>query len=147
MKKFKFALEGYLKVKKAKEQQKLGDLAKVMRKVNVFREQQQAFDSEYSSMLQAQRGDFLAKPIPIAQLKDMYDYLGALKRRKDTAERHITDMQPEVAEKRTVYNAARKDRRVIEIMREKKWDAHRAEAEKEEMKFLDEFNQARHRNS
>lgn len=145
MRKFKFALEGYLKVKKAKEQEKLGELAKVMRKVNVFREQQQAFDSQYSTMLQAQRNDFLGKEIPITQLKDMYDYLGALRLRKDTATRHIADMEPEVAEKRKVYNAARKDRRVIEIIREKKWTEHRAEVEKEEVKFLDEFNQARKR--
>jgi flagellar protein FliJ len=145
MKKFKFALEGYLKVKKAKEQAKLGELAQVMRKVNVFREQQQAFDNQYSTMLQAQRSDFLGKEIPITQLKDMYDYLGALRQRKDTATRHIANMEGEVSEKRTAYNAARKDRRVIEIIREKKWTEHRAEVEKEEVKFLDEFNQAKKR--
>lgn len=143
MKKFKFALEGYLKVKKAKEQEKLGELAKLMRKVNVFREQQQAFDSQYSTMLQAQRNDFVAKSIPITQLKDMYDYLGALRLRKDTATRHIADMEGEVAEKRNAYNAARKDRRVVEIIREKKWHEYKLEAEKEELKFLDEINQAR----
>ena len=82
MKKFKFALEGYLKVKKAKEQQKLGELAQVMRKVNVFRDQQQAFENQYGSMLQAQRETFRNKSIPIAQLKDMYDYLGALRVRR-----------------------------------------------------------------
>ncbi len=145
MKKFKFALAGYLKVKKAKEQAKLGELAQVMRKVNVFREQQQAFDSQYSTMLQAQRQDFLGKEIPITQLRDMYDYLGALRQRKDTATRNIAAMEGEVSEKRTAYNAARKDRRVIEIIRERKWTEHRAEVEKEEVKFLDEFNQARKR--
>lgn len=145
MKKFRFALEGYLKVKKAKEQEKLGDLARVMRKVNVFREQQQAFDSEYGSMLNAQREEFRNKAIPITQLRDMYDYLGALRLRKDTATRHIAEMDGEVSEKRTAYNAARKERRVIEIIRERKWAEHRTEAEKEEGKFLDEFNQARKR--
>ncbi|MBX3722289.1 MAG: flagellar export protein FliJ [Turneriella sp.] len=143
MKKFKFALAGYLKVKKAKEQEKLGELAKVMRKVNVFREQQQAFESQYSTMLQAQRNDFVAKSVPITQLKDMYDYLGALRLRKDTATRHIAEMEGEVAEKRNAYNAARKDRRVVEIIREKKWSEYKLEAEKEELKFLDEINQAR----
>jgi flagellar FliJ protein len=143
MKKFKFALEGYLKVKKAKEQEKLGELAQLMRKVNVFREQQQAFDNQYSSLLQSQRNEFLGKAIPITQLKDMYDYLGALRQRKDTATRHIADMEPEVAVKRTAYNAARKDRRVIEILREKKMADYKAGVQKEEQNFLDEMNQAR----
>jgi flagellar FliJ protein len=145
VKKFHFALEGYLKVKKVKEQAKLGELAQVMRKVNVFREQQQTFDSEYGAMLQSQRNAFLGKAIPITQLKDMYDYLGALKQRKDTATRHIANLEPDVAEKRAAYNAARKDRRVIEIIREKKWSEHKIELEKEEQSFLDEMNQTRQR--
>jgi len=147
MKRFRFALEGYLKVKKAKEQEKLGELAKVMRRVNVFREQQQEFDDQYSSMLQSQRQTFLQKTVPIADLKDMYDYLGALRRRKDTATMRIADMEGEVSEKRNAYNSARKDRRVIEIIREKKWNTHKAELEKEEIRFLDEFNQAKKRAS
>jgi hypothetical protein len=61
-----------------KEQQKLGELAQVMGKVNVYRERQQAFDSEYNSMLQAQRSEFVSKPVPIADLRNMYEYLGAL---------------------------------------------------------------------
>lgn len=146
MKKFKFALEGYLKVKKSKEQERLGELAQVMRKVNVFRDQQQAFDSQYSTLLQAQRSEFMGKAVPIAQLKDMYDYLGALRQRKDTATRHIAEMEPEVAEKRTAYNAARKDRRVVEILREKKMEVYKADAAKEEQNFLDEMNQARSNN-
>lgn len=143
MKKFKFALEGYLKVKKAKEQQKLGELAQVMRKVNVFRDQQQAFENQYGSMLQAQRETFRNKSIPITQLKDMYDYLGALRMRRDTATRHIADMEGEVAARRNAYNAARKDRRVIEILREKKMSEHKAGVEKEDQNFLDEMNQSR----
>lgn len=146
MKKFKFALEGYLKVKKSREQEKLGELAQVMRKVNVFRDQQQAFDSQYSALLQAQRSEFRGKSIPIAQLRDMYDYLGALRQRKDTATRHIADLEPEVADKRNAYNLARKDRRVVEILRERKMESYKAEAAKEEQNFLDEMNQARSNN-
>ena len=121
MKKFKCHLEGYLKVKKVKEQQKLGELAQVMGKVNVYRERQQAFDSEYNSMLQAQRAEFISKPVPITELRNMYEYLGALRLRKDTATRQITELEPELASKRDAYNAARKERRVIEIMRERRF--------------------------
>lgn len=143
MKKFKFPLESFLKVKKVKEQARLGELAKVMQKVNVFREQQQQFDNQYSSLLAGQRSQFIAQAVPIQHLRDMYEYLGALKSRKETATRHIADLEPELAEKRNAYNAARKDRRVIEILREKKWNDHKMEVEKEEIAFLDEFNQAR----
>ena len=40
MKKFRFHLESYLKLKKVREKQKLGELARVMGRVNVFRAQQ-----------------------------------------------------------------------------------------------------------
>lgn len=143
MKKFKFALEGYLKVKKSREQEKLGELAQVMRKINVFRDQQQAFDTQYSSLLRAQRSEFMGKAVPITQLKDMYDYLGALRQRKDTATRHIAEMEPEVAAKRNAYNLARKERRVVEVLRERKMEIYKAEMAKEEQNFLDEMNQAR----
>jgi flagellar FliJ protein len=146
MKKFKFHLEGYLKVKKVKEQQKLGELAQVMGKVNVYRERQQAFDSEYNSMLQAQRAEFISKPVPITELRNMYEYLGALRLRKDTATRQITELEPELASKRDAYNAARKERRVIEIMRERRFSEFKADVEKEEMQFFDEANQLRRKN-
>ncbi len=146
MKKFKFKLEGYLKVKKAREQQKLGELAKVMGRVNVYREQQQAFDSEYNSMLQAQRAEFVSKPVPIGDLRDMYEYLGALRRRKDSATRQIADLEPELAVKRDAYNEARKERKVIEIMRERRLSDYKVALEKEEMQFFDEANQLRRNN-
>lgn len=145
MKKFKFGLESYLKVKKVKEQAKLGELAKVMQKVNVFREQQQAFDLHYNEMLQSQRNQFVRQSVPIDQMRDMYEYLGALRLRKDTATMHIQELEPELNEKRNAYNAARKDRRVVEILREKKWADHKLAVEKEELSFMDEFNQARGR--
>lgn len=147
MKKFRFHLESYLKLKKVREQEKLGDLAKVMSKVNTFRSQQQAFETEYNHLLQMQRSLFQTEALPINQVRDMYEYLGALRRRRDTATHNITQLEPEVAEKRNAYNAARKDRRTIEIIREKKWKGHQSALEKEEISFLDEFNGARGRHN
>ena len=147
MKKFRFPLENYLKVKKIHEQAKLGDLAKVMQRVNVFREQQQAFDEQYNNMLTEQRRQFVGREVPIQQMRDMYEYLGALRLRKDTATRNIAELEGEVNEKRNAYNSARKDRRVIEVLLEKKWAEYRLDLEKEEIGFMDEFNQARGRKS
>jgi flagellar protein FliJ len=146
MKRFKFQLEGYLKVKKAKEQQKLGELARVVSRVNIYKEQQQAFDDQYNTMLNAQRAEFMTKAVPINHVRDMYEYLGALRLRKDTATRQIAGIEPELAEKRNAYNAARKDRRVIEIMRERKLSEHKLATEKEDLQFLDEVNQSRRTN-
>ncbi|HRP69153.1 MAG TPA: flagellar export protein FliJ [Turneriella sp.] len=140
MKKFKFALEGYLKVKKAHEQQKLGELAQVMRRVNAYREIEQAFELQYNSMLQTEKEKFRQVQVPISRLKDMYDYLGALKIRRDSATRHLAEMENEVSAKRNAYNQARKERRVIEILREKKLAAYKLDVEKEEQKNLDEVN-------
>jgi flagellar protein FliJ len=146
MKKFRFQLEGYLKVKKAFEQKKLGELAKVVRKANVFREQQQNFDDEYSARLKAQRVKFTQQATPVTELRDTYDYLAALRRRKEVATKQIVDLEPEMAARRNEYNAARKERRVIEILREKRVHEHRQQTEKEEVAFLDEFNQSKRGN-
>ncbi|MBV6494387.1 MAG: hypothetical protein LDLANPLL_02420 [Turneriella sp.] len=143
MKKFKFALEGYLKVKKAHEQRKLGELAQVMRRVNAYREEQQAFNNQYNSMLQTQQDHFRTQETRINQVKDMYDFLAALKRRSDNATRQLEQMEGEVTEKRNAYNAARKDRRVVEILRERKVAEHKQEHEREEQKILDEANDQR----
>lgn len=147
MKKFRFHLESYLKLKKIREQQKLGELARVMGRVNVFRAQQQAFEDEYNHFLQQQREKFLCGSLPIDSVREMYEYLGALRLRRDTATRNIAQLEGEVSEKRNAYNAARKDRRVIEILREKRMGEHRAAAEREEIALMDEFNGARGRHN
>lgn len=147
MKKFRFHLESYLKLKKVREQQKLGDLAKVMNKVNVFRSQQQSFEKEYDHLLRQQREKFLRESLPIESVREMYDYLAALRQRRDTATRNIAQLEGEVSEKREAYNAARRDRRVIEILKEKRLVEHRAAAEREEIALMDEFNGARGRHN
>ncbi|MFZ5628987.1 MAG: flagellar export protein FliJ [Spirochaetota bacterium] len=147
MKKFRFHLESYLKLKKVREQQKLGELAKVMSRVNVFRAQQQAFEDEYNHLLQQQRAKFMRESLPIENVREMYEYLGALRQRRDTATRNIAQLEGEVSEKRNAYNAARKDRRVIEILKEKRLTEHRAATEREEIALMDEFNGARGRHN
>lgn len=147
MKKFRFHLESYLKLKKAREQQKLGELAKVMNKVNTFRAQQQKFDDEYSELLRRQRERFMQETVSLDNVRAMYDYLGALRARRDTATRQIARLEPELQEKRTAYNAARKERRVIEILREKRRAEHMAAFEREDIATMDEFNSARTRHN
>jgi flagellar FliJ protein len=143
MKKFRFPLESYLQIKKVREQQKLGELARVMSQVNVFRAQQQAFEDEYNHLLQQQREKFMRESLPIESVRAMYEYLGALRTRRDTATRNIAQLESEVNEKRNAYHAARKDRRVIEILKERRLMEHRAAAEREEIALMDEFNGAR----
>ncbi len=147
MKKFRFHLESYLKLKKVREQQKLGELARVMSQVNAFRAQQQAFDDEYNHLLQQQREEFMQGTLPIDSVREMYEYLGALRMRRDTATRNIAQLESKVNEKRNAYNAARKDRRVIEILKEKRLSEYRAAAEREEIAIMDEFNGARGRHN
>ncbi|MFO1480351.1 MAG: flagellar export protein FliJ [Turneriella sp.] len=147
MKKFRFHLESYLKLKKVREQQKLGELAKVMSRVNVFRAQQRAFEDEYNHLLQQQREKFIRESLPIDSVREMYEYLGALRLRRDTATRNIAQLEGEVTEKRNAYNAARKDRRVVEILKEKRLTEHRAATEREEIALMDEFNGARGRHN
>ncbi len=140
MKKFHFRLESYLKIKKLKEQEKLGALAKVMAKVNKYHADEAAYEEEYAKLLQTQRGIFTEKAVAIHEVHSLYEFIDALRRRRDIATHNIALLQDELSEKRTAYNEARKARRTIEIIREKKWSEYKMELEKEEIAAMDDFN-------
>ena len=141
MKKFEFKLESYLKVRKFQEQTKLTELSGVMQKINIYREQQQMFEREYQNLLQEQKDRMNRETIDPTFTRDMYTYLAALKNRSQTATNRIAELEPELDLRRKAYNEARKNRRTIEIIKEKKKEAYKIEVNRDEIRGLDEFNQ------
>lgn len=130
-----------MRLKKLNEQQKLGELGKIMQRVNALQAQQQQFEDQYGLVLDRLRHQFHSHSQSLADIKDQYEYLAALRRRSQAAAQSLAAIQQELDQKRQAYQTARKEHRVLELLREAKLAEHRHAIEKEEAALFDEFNQ------
>lgn len=137
MKKFKFPLEGYLKIKKIEEDRKMADLAHVIGKIEKEKDQINHYFQNMEYYLEKKPSE---KNINLHDTILMYEYLNQLSKKKRIAEKNINSFQDELKEKQIKANEARKNRRVIEILKEKKLNEYKYEMYKNENKELDEFN-------
>lgn len=117
------------------------ELAEVLKQVNVYRTQQAEYRSESATLLQDQHNLLIhGKLDPIFQAR-ANQYLSALRKRSDIAEKRIEDLKPELEKRQKALLDARKNRRVIEILKEKKIEEHKYHLNKNAIHELDEFNQ------
>ncbi len=140
MKKFRFGMEGFLKLKKMEEDRKVGELAGVIGRI----ERERSTIRSYQDKVAYYLTDEKAKTVH--NLNDMImirDYLGEMNKKRKIAERNIKNMQTELREKQKAAADARKNRRVIEILKEKKYSEYLYDLSVEEGKNLDEFNSSR----
>lgn len=145
MKRFKFKLETYLKLKKLEEQNKMADLATVVGKIEAQRSEVTNYFSESNRLLSEEAQKIRQGEFDIKYTKDLQNYFYLLERRRRVAERTIESLGEELADKQALANAARKKRRVIEILKENIKKEHQKAVDDEESKNLDEFNQVRQR--
>lgn len=141
MKRFKFKLETYLKLKKLEEQNKMADLAMVIGKIEAERAEVENYFSESNRLLSEEAQKVRRGEFDIKYTKDLQNYFYLLERRRRVAERAVEALDEELAEKQAAANAARKKRRVIEILKENIKKEHQKAVDEEESKNLDEFNQ------
>lgn len=145
MKRFKFKLETYLKLKKLEEQNKMAGLATVIGKIEAQKVEVTNYFSESNRLLGEEAQKIRRGEFDIKYTKDLHNYFYLLERRRRVAERTIESLSEELAEKQAIANAARKKRRVIEILKENMKKEHQKAVDDEESKNLDEFNQVRQR--
>jgi len=142
MKRFRFRLEGLLRVRRIREEQALGELARVMVRVNehesVRERARQLLREEMTRFEQQHRDDF---SIDLFQLYDRY--LARLEAEDRTAARKLEEIRPELEQEMEKVMEARKGRRVVEILKERHkadWDRDRRKAEARE---LEEVNRGK----
>ncbi|PJZ70042.1 flagellar export protein FliJ [Leptospira perolatii] len=118
MKRFRFALEPVLRLRKIKEDQKLEELAKLVAEVNRRRfeieENENRIRTTSSAPLSAD-----------ANLKDysyLQTYMRQLLTRNSELESEIGTFDQPIESKRKEVTDARKDRRVMELLKEKKYE-------------------------
>ena len=145
MKKFKFKLEAHLTLKKIDERRKMADLAIVVAEITKERDQVDKFFNESQRLLQAESKNMRAGIFNQIYYRDMQRYFYALEKKRVIAEKNIEGFQEDLAMKQTIANDARRKRKVIEKLREKKKMEHAHLVKVEETKQLDEFNSSRSR--
>ena len=143
MRKFRFNLETYLKVRQFEEKSRLMELSKVLSKVNQHQENSERYFSETDSLLKAEAARMREGNLAPEEVIVYRRYFAQLKRRKDHSDREVKKLQPEVEQARKKVRLAHIKVRQLEILKEKKYREYLKDYEKEAIQVLDEFNQRR----
>lgn len=139
MKKFRFKLEALLRMRRIEEEKALGELARVMLRVNeqksvqaetarMLREEMDRFDSEYKESFDL-------------ELWKIYDrYVDRLNAEAEVAAEKLEEIRPEMEAEMAKVMEARRQRRIVELLKERARDEYDAERRKNERRELEEAN-------
>lgn len=139
MKKFRFKLEALLRMRRIDEERALGDLAKVMLRVNeqenvrkqafrLLQEEMDRFDGEYKDNFDL-------------TLWQIYDrYLDRLNAEAAGAAEKLEEIRPEMEREMAKVMEARRARRVVEILKERELEKYNGQLRKHERQELEEAN-------
>ncbi len=136
MKKFEFNLQKLLEIREKKEELQKLKLAKAsgeyhleVNKVEKIKDNVKNYKSKLTK----------EKNISVENLR-LLDYISS------NAEKAIKNLEPVIEEKRKkmereieIYNSLRRERKVVEILKEKKYNQYMEELNKEEQKLVDEM--------
>ncbi|MDH4199351.1 MAG: flagellar FliJ family protein [Spirochaetia bacterium] len=141
MKKFKYKLDPLLKIRKFQEKKEFLNYAKVLGEVNRHKQAiTEAMESRNNfsnqERVKMRRGEF-----NLAEKKTGLEFYRNIAALKVNSEKKIESMKDENDRLRKKAEDARRSRRVLEILREKKYSEYQTEQIKLEFKDLDEFNQ------
>lgn len=138
MKKFRFRLEPLLILKKRKEDDEIRNFSIIVSAINLLNEEKETLIQEINQV-----GTDISKKIQTGTtIKDYTDYSDIsrfLSLKIKTIEDDIEQKQPELDLARIRLNEASKERKVMELLKEKDWKEHKKKLQKEEKQELEEF--------
>jgi len=138
MKKFVFALESVLKAKEVLDRQKVQELSSLIEKKNraaaelsYLEERQRYFCTAFYQKVE--------NGIPVTEVKTHYHYISKL--REAIAEKKATldQLKKDEAELRFQLMEIRKDKKMLETLKEKKFEEYKAELKAEDERRIDEL--------
>ena len=148
---FRFSLEALLRVRHIKEQQALGSLAKVLASYNVHqkeiiskRQEIQASMQDYTERSKEAKGSeessnaLSASTIESKQIWDQY--FRRLDRQIEESQSKAQVLRPELERERNKVQAVRRERRVLELLKEKEKAEYLRKMQRKERKELAELN-------
>lgn len=140
MKAFKFNLESLYKLRQNIEKKRQAELAVISAKYNKERE------AKDNCILKIK--DSMIKIDSIEDSKEMLDmslyigdYIMALKSQMNIHEKNMDNIGVELRKRQLVLQEASKDRRAVELLKEKKLEEYRKQLHKDEQSKLDEWKE------
>ncbi|NLY74789.1 MAG: flagellar export protein FliJ [Firmicutes bacterium] len=143
MTKFKFKLETVLKVKTRVEELRKIELREAELRREKARLELCRWQDEVEDHLRLYREKF-QKRIQPAEANNYHLYLLWLNRQVDLALLALDQCEREVAERRQRLIEASKEKKILEKLKEKAYQAYQAEQLNQEIKFLDELGTGRY---
>ncbi|GAA0178081.1 flagellar export protein FliJ [Clostridium sediminicola] len=136
MKKFKYSLENVLKYKKDTED----SIKENYLKLKIRIDEEQGILESLSFQLQNNISGITGKRNSNAMnFKNSYLYIYTLQEKIENQDKVINEYKLELDEIRNKLIIAQKERKTIELLKEKAYENHLKEMEKEEQKLIDEL--------
>jgi flagellar protein FliJ len=140
MKRFHFKLDVLLDMKKRAEEEAKKDLARKNNEIMAVRRERDDLASQLVSFFAEEKKQRL-KVLELVALKFSIAYRSQLQLEIVKKEQGITGLLAEREQLRLRLTQARKETRVLELLREKKFAAWKKEYNKEEQDFIDDVSQ------
>lgn len=136
MKKFQFKLEKLLRLREWQEEEEKNALAKVIGKYNA--EEQAIADYQRRLEENSAKVDNLPEEDAIALLDNITMFESALRAGIETHRKNMASLEKDIEKARISLAEAVKQRRVVEIVKEKQMEAYKKELLLEEQKNIDD---------
>jgi flagellar protein FliJ len=137
VKKFVFRLQRVLKLREAHEKQRLGEFGREQQRLMEEENKLKLFRTEREMQINEARAE-RTEPFSAWSQGVSHRYLLRIGNVVDFQQTRVQNQEQSVTRARLRYMDARRDTRILEILREKKTDEWRAESLSEEAKVLDE---------
>ena len=139
MKRFKFNLESVLNIRKKKEDENLKSLAEVVGKINQFKKDIKSNEDAIESQNNAFTA-YLQKEASLDQYTIHQRFLNRLQIENEEFHNKINEESENYEKARIEYIEASKQKKILEILKEKKLRLHNEQIIKEEIMEQEEFN-------
>jgi flagellar FliJ protein len=140
MKRFRFPLEGLLKVRDLQQKQVMAEMADITERVNLQRSIVERTEREYREEMErfalSQGSNF-----SIDLYRTFDRYIDRLEAEKGRAEKQLEEMRPELEHMQAKLLEARRKKRVVELLRERHLNRYKEELRRQERRELYELNQ------
>lgn len=140
MKRFRFPLEGLLKVRDLQQKQVMAEMADITERVNLQRSIVERTEREYREEMERfalSQGENFS----IDLYRTFDRYIDRLEAEKGRAEKQLEEMRPELEHMQTKLLEARRKKRVVELLRERHLNRYKEELRRQERRELYELNQ------
>jgi flagellar FliJ protein len=139
-KKFRFSLEALLKLRTLEEERAMQELGKVIEKMNQAKQKVKELEDQYNAEVK-KFSEYSRMATYTLFYQSFERFLNRIENLKKQTEVYVQSLQPELEEKRQKLIEARKNKKILEILKEKRWEEYKNKLKKQETKELFELNQ------